>query len=129
MLSAGYHFVAVDAERCGEQRTIKIRNLNDALRQKLPKTGKGCRLNVTAGVATLRPESLAQLILSVRDFAEFSKDNDPHGEHDFGAIDQEGARFFWKIDCYDQWMQFGSPDPTDPSVTTRVITIMRADEH
>jgi hypothetical protein len=65
----------------------------------------------------------------VRTFADFSPDNDPHGEHDFGAIEQDGVRYFWKIDAYDRWMQFGSPDPADPSVTTRVLTIMRADEY
>ena len=31
--------------------------------------------------------------------------------------------------CYDRATEFGSPDPTDPAVTTRVLTIMRADEY
>jgi hypothetical protein len=84
---------------------------------------------MTAGVSALCPEQFAQLLLSVRTFTEFEPDNDPHGEHDFGAIEQDGVRHFWKTDAYDQWMQFGSPNPADPSVTTRVLTIMRADEY
>ena len=117
MLSAGQHATAADAKRSGNQHASKIRDLNDAFRQRLPRTGNGYRLNVTSGVAALAPERLARLIRSICTFADFSEDNDPHGEHDFGAIDQDGTRYFWKIDCYDQWMQFGSPDPADPSVS------------
>ena len=111
------------------QQTVRVRELNDAFRRKLPRTGKSGRLIATAGVAALSPEKLALLLTSVREFTDFSADNDTHGEHDFGAIDQDGIRYFWKLDTCDQWMQFGSPDPADPSVTTRVITIMRADEY
>ena len=50
----------------------------------------------------------------------FTDDNDPHGEHDFGAIDEGGVRCFWKIEYYDRATEMGSPDPTDPAVTTRV---------
>jgi hypothetical protein len=56
-------------------------------------------------------------------------DNDPHGEHDFGAFEVAGVRFFWKIECYDRAMEFGSEDPSDPAQTTRVLTIMLADEY
>jgi hypothetical protein len=117
------------SESVENQRTLRIRELNDAFRHKLPRTGKGYRLNLTAGVASLGVTQVAQLLLSVRSFADFSSDNDPHGEHDFGAIDQDDIRVFWKIDAYDQWIQFGSPDPTDPSLTTRVMTIMLASEY
>ena len=50
-------------------------------------------------------------------------------EHDFGAIEIDGDRYFWKIDHYDSLMVGGSEDPTDPGKTTRVLTIMRADEY
>jgi hypothetical protein len=112
-----------------DHRATRVRELNDAFRRRLPRTGKSGRLNATAGVAELSPEKLALLLISVREFTDFSADNDPHGEHDFGAIDQDGIKYFWKLDAYDRWMQFGSPDPSDPSITTRVITIMRADEY
>ena len=54
--------------------------------------------------------------------------NDPYGEHDFGALTVAGVRLLWKIDYYDAGMTGGSPDPADPSVTTRVLTLMLAHE-
>ena len=44
-------------------------------------------------------------------------------------MDEAGERYFFKIDYYDKNTEFGSPDPADPAVTTRVLTIMRADEY
>ena len=51
-----------------------------------------------------------------------------YGEHDFGALTVAGVRLLWKIDYYDAGMGGGSPDPADPSVTTRVLTLMLVDE-
>ena len=55
--------------------------------------------------------------------------HDPEGEHDFGAFEHGGARFFWKIDYYTPDMEHGSEDPADPSQTLRVLTIMLAEEY
>jgi Protein of unknown function (DUF3768) len=55
---------------------------------------------------------------------EFTADNDPHGEHDFGSFQAAGEAFFWKIDYYDRDLMFGSEDPADPDKTTRVLNIM-----
>jgi Protein of unknown function (DUF3768) len=65
----------------------------------------------------------------VRAFAAFTEDNDPHGEHDFGIVDNGDVRCLWKIDYYDREMEFMSPDPADPAVTTRILTLMLADEY
>jgi hypothetical protein len=65
----------------------------------------------------------------VRHFDEFTTDNDPHGEHDFGNFELAGVNYFFKIDYYATDMQGGSGDPADPEKTTRVLTIMRADEY
>jgi hypothetical protein len=35
----------------------------------------------------------------------------------------------FKINYYDKTLQFHSPDPADPSVTKRVITIMLSEEY
>ena len=69
------------------------------------------------------------MILAVQSFSSFTKENDPHGEHDFGSFEVTGHKIFWKIDYYDAAMQFGSEDPTDPVKTTRVLTIMLAEEY
>ena len=120
---------AFQANKTTDARTAKIRALNDAFRQRLPRPVNGCRLIVTDGVGSLPPSQFADLLLAVRSFEEFSSDNDPHGEHDFGSVERNGTRYFWKIEAYDEWMQFGSSDPTNPAVTTRVLTVMRADEY
>ena len=97
----------------------KIAELNDHLRR----TFAGGRVLMTAAVAALDPTVLAAVLEKVRTFADFSADNDPHREHDFGVVTVEGERYFWKVDYYDLSMDFGSEDPSDPTVTTRVLTI------
>jgi hypothetical protein len=52
----------------------------------------------------------------------------PHGEHDFGSFEADGQQIFFKID-YDKALNAHSPDPSNPSVTERVITIMLAQEY
>ena len=55
--------------------------------------------------------------------------NDPYGDADFGAFEHNGSRIFWKVDAYDRDLRYGSPDPADPRVTRRVLTIMLAGEY
>ncbi len=82
---------------------------------------------VTAGINELLkrleipPEQLAQ---QIAEFDDFTEDNDPHGEHDFGAFDFYGHKCFWKIDHYDKDYSMGSDDPSDLSnpQTSCVIT-------
>ena len=71
----------------------------------------------------------AHAFIGVQTFTEFNADNDPHGEHDFGSFEVAGEKIFWKIDYYDSGMMFGSDDPSAPEKTTRVLTIMLADEY
>lgn len=106
-------------------RTGRIRQLNDAFRT----TGIGGRFVLTVGVRGLRPTSVAELITKVRRFSEFSEDNDPHQEHDFGSLEHDGKKVFWKIDYYDLKLETGSEDPSDPTITCRVLTVMLAEEY
>jgi hypothetical protein len=62
-------------------------------------------------------------------FDDFCHANDPHQEDDFGSFEAEGHVIFFKIDFYDETLSYHSPDPADPAVTRRVITIMLADEY
>ncbi len=105
--------------------TGRIRVLNDNFRS----TFVGGRVALTAGVDALRLDTKARVLLAVQSFSNFTKDNDPHGEHDFGSFSVEGETYFWKIDYYDLSMKFGSETPEDPTTTARVLTIMRADEY
>jgi len=103
----------------------KIRALNDAFRT----TMTGGRVMMTAGVQALGEKTVASVLTAVQEFTAFSADNDPHREHDFGSSTLGGRKFFFKLDYYDLAMEFGSEDPADPSKTTRVLTIMFAEEY
>ena len=105
--------------------SARIRELNDAFR----KTFAGGRVLLTSGVDALPRADKAALLLKVRTFDDFNRDNDPHGEHDFVDIEHDGEKYFAKLDYYDPSMQGGSEDPSDPSQTIRVLTIMCADEY
>ena len=103
----------------------RVRVLNDNFRT----TFVGGRVLTTSGVAELPVDVQARLFLAVQSFRDFARDNDPHREHDFGSFVVEGETYFWKIDYYAVDMNGGSEDPADPEKTTRVLTIMRADEY
>jgi hypothetical protein len=105
--------------------TATVAALNDALRTTL----QGGNVVITAGVHALTPEVKAQALSALRGFSAFTKDNDPHGEHDFGSFELAGEKFFFKIDYYDARMEFGSEDPSDPGQTTRVLTLMLAEDY
>jgi hypothetical protein len=103
----------------------RIRQLNDDFRQSFI----GGAVMITAGVDALPDDRRRSLLRRVREFQNFSEENDPHGEHDFGAVEEEDIRCFWKIDCYDRDMSCLSTDAANPAVTTRVLTVMLAEEY
>ena len=105
--------------------TATIRTLNDTFRR----NPSGESLMMTVGVSALAMNELASLLRAVRDFDNFDAGNDPYNEHDFGAVELDGTAYFWKIDYYDLDRRYGSPDPSNPDVTSRVLTIMRPDEY
>ncbi len=103
----------------------RIRELNDSFRQ----TFTGGRVVVTDGIDALNAEMKMEVLRNVRNFSRFDRDNDPHGEHDFGSFEIADERFFFKLDYYDLAMESGSEDPADPAKTTRVLTVMKAEEY
>ena len=103
----------------------RIRELNDAFRC----TFRGGRVMMTSGVYDLPECVKAEALVQVANFSEFSADNDPHDEHDFGSFNLVGRKFFWKIDYYDKDLVNGSEDPSDSERTMRVLTLMLAAEY
>ncbi|MDB5528119.1 MAG: hypothetical protein JWR51_1222 [Devosia sp.] len=84
---------------------------------------------LTPGVANLTDGQRDQILTAVADFSDFSERNDPYGEHDCAIVDIDGLQVLWKIDYYDLSRLAHSPNPADPDVTCRVLTIMLADEY
>ncbi len=103
----------------------RVRILNDNFRV----TFIGGQVYLSAGVSELPMDQKAEALLAVRAFKDFTADNDPHDEHDFGSFEIAGEKLFWKIDYYDADCRNGSDDPGDPEKTTRVLTIMLANEY
>ena len=108
-----------------DTKTARIRALNDEMRQRLI----GGMAIMTPGIAALGPEAVARIVKTIEVYDDFCHANDPHEEHDFSAFDADGHRVFFKIEYYDDTLTYHSPDPADPSVTKRVITIMLAEEY
>ena len=108
-----------------DPRTARIRALNDELRHNLA----GGVAVMTPGVAALGREAVDRIVKTIAVFDDFCHANDPYEEHDFGSFEAEGHTIFFKIDYFDRNLKYLSPDPTDPAVTVRVITVMLADEY
>ena len=112
-------------------KSWRIRALNDEFRTH-PFIGARLAANelvITRGVADHGNDFIDRAVTAVRRFSDFTEDNDPYGEHDFGSFDLDAVKLFWKIDYYDRKLEYGSPDPADPAVTRRVLTILLADEY
>src|SRR5215813_5260077 len=105
-----------------DSKTARIRALNDELRQNFAQG----MVVMTPGIAA---EAVARIVKTIAVFDDFCHANDPHEEHDFGSFEADGHTIYFKIDYYDETLTYHSPDPSDPSVTQRVITIMLAEEY
>jgi hypothetical protein len=106
-------------------QTDRIRTLNDELRKNF---SQGHAV-MTIGIASLGAEAIARIVKTVEVYDDFCHANDPYEEHDFGSFEIEGHTILFKIDYYDHTLTVHSPDPSDPSITKRVITIMLAEEY
>jgi len=106
--------------------TARIAALNDLCRTAMGITGT---LLQTPGINALPFDDQSAIREQVELFADWTPDNDPYGEHDFGSIDHAGQKVFWKIDYYNLALDGGSDDPSDAAQTRRVLTIMLAEEY
>jgi Protein of unknown function (DUF3768) len=74
-------------------------------------------------------EAVDRIVKTIALFDDFCHANDPYEEHDFGSFEAEGHTIFFKVDYFDRNLKYLSPDPADPVVTVRVITVMLAEEY
>ena len=109
-----------------QSNTKKIAELNDLCRTAMGLAG---RVFQTPGIAALPADDQSAIREKVETFNDFTPDNNPHGERDFGAFEHNGNKIFWKIDYYNTTVTKGSEDPSDPKQTVRVLTIMLASEY
>ncbi|MFA7253494.1 MAG: DUF3768 domain-containing protein [Patescibacteria group bacterium] len=100
-------------------KIIMISMLNDKFR----KSGFGVTL--TCGVQSVT--DLNGLMRAIREYDNFTEDNDPYGEHDFGKLDWNGDKVFWKIDYYNE--TFDAWEDPLTAKCRRVMTVMLADEY
>lgn len=115
--------------------TRKVADLNDQLRKDmftgnmLKKHNLKNKIVLTPGIAGLNLIDKEKVFASVKYYGNFTKNNNPWGEKDFGSFNFKKETFNWKIDYYDNDMKYHSPDKTDPDKTVRVLTIMKAEEN
>ena len=103
-----------------------IAELNDRFRKGNMTLGQ---YMMTRGVQVLTPDKLSKLFGLVQEFDQFTADNDPYAEHDFGKVTLDGDDYFFKIDYYDPTLASHSIDPSSPNATRRILTLMRSDEY
>lgn len=103
----------------------RVRELNDQFRTQ----GSDGTVLIASGLQAAGDAFVQAAVAAVQAFDDFSEDNDPWGEHDFGAIEIDGEKIFFKIDCYDPSMTMGSENSANPALTHRVLTIMLASEY
>lgn len=109
-------------------KTKTIATLNDDLRRRLLTPGRN-KVVISHTVSNMSFIKRIHLLKLISSFDDFSNSNDPNGERDFGKIKFEGESYFWKIDYYDNSMEYGSDDPSNPNITTRVLTVMHTSEY
>jgi hypothetical protein len=107
------------------ERSERVRALNDQLRT----TGRGGEIVVSRRLLAYGSGTVARVFVAVQRFADFTADNDPYGEHDFALLRPACLQVLFKIDYYNLTLSGHSPDPTDPQITRRVLTIMLAEEY
>ncbi|BDM83512.1 DUF3768 domain-containing protein [Acaryochloris marina] len=103
-----------------------IAQLNDRFRQGDHTLGQVFTTQLVQGLSSREQQELFRL---VRTFDEFTEDNDPWKEHDYGRIEFQDEQYLWKIDYFDRKMEYGSKDPRNTAVTTRLLTIMHSSEY
>lgn len=106
-------------------RTEAIARLNDAARLGFDRSARiTITRNCLAAFGELEGPQLvinqARLMAAMRK-CRFAEDSP---ERDLGVFELDGRTVWVKVDAYDLDLEYGSEDPADASVTTRVVTIL-----
>ena len=88
------------------EKTDRIRALNDLFRQ----TSQGGQILMTHGVSNFNPETIGRIAEAVKNYNDFSEDNDPYGEHDFGSFEIDEHKLFWKIERHPRNSPYANND-------------------
>lgn len=84
---------------------------------------------MTRGVAALGQDAQLAFTRRVASFDAFNADSDPHGWHEMGVIEYDSTTVWFKVDLYDVDYKYGSPEPSDPEQTRRVLTLLLPSEY
>lgn len=114
-----------EAAIAASEKALRIRALNDRFRS----TFIGGDVVFTAGVDAMPEFIKSDIIAAVQAFDAFDENNDPWGEHDCSTLVVSGHEVMFKIDYYDTAREFRSSDPSDASVTRRVLTVLHPSDY
>ena len=84
---------------------------------------------MTPGVQALAADTVGKALRAIKEFDDFDEENDPWQTHEFGSVEVDETSIWFKIDAYDSKLEYGSPNPADPEVTKRVMTILLPSEY
>jgi len=56
----------------------------------------------TQGFHCLEPETQQKVFQQIQTYNDWDSGNDPYGEHDFGVIEADDEKFYFKIDYWNK---------------------------
>jgi hypothetical protein len=107
-----------------------IARLNDRARLGLDPTAR-IVITRTCLATFCNPDTIDAVVVQAQLFAafrrcSFSADSP---ERDFAAINFRDRKVWMKVDYYDADLTFGSEDPANAAITTRVLTILLPEDY
>jgi hypothetical protein len=106
--------------------TEAVARLNDRCRMGYDRTARTVITRTCLATFSLG-DRMSEILAQSRILAAIRKHRfpqDDRSERDRGQVEYEGQCVYFAIDAYDLDLVFGSEDPSDASVTRRVMTIM-----